>query len=90
LIPYAIATGDMNQDSKLDLVIGYAKGGSRVFLNDGSGTAFFEVSFGDSNGAVYGIALGDVNADGKLDIAQGRSEATNAVFLNHGKVAPEE
>jgi hypothetical protein len=76
----------MNQDSKIDLVVGYAKGGSRVFLNDGSGIAFEEVPFGDSNGAVYGIALGDVNADGKLDIAQGRSEATNTVFLNLGKV----
>ena len=37
LVPYAIAIGDLNRDSKADVVIGYVTAPGSVFFNDGTG-----------------------------------------------------
>jgi hypothetical protein len=67
--------------------VGYAEGGSRLFLNEGEGINYEASEFGDGKGSVYGMATGDINTDGRLDIVQARSDANNILLLNRsGKV----
>jgi hypothetical protein len=53
-----------------------------VFFNEGKGSTFQLVNFGDGKGAVYGLALGDLNKDGFPDIAAARSDAPNVVYFS--------
>ena len=78
----AIAAGDLNNDANVDIVLGYTAGPHSVFFNDGSGSRFAEVKFGDPSGSAYGFALGDINGDRYPDIALARSGAPNVLYLN--------
>lgn len=84
VVPYALAIADMNNDKKMDIIVGHEEGPSTVFLNDGTGT-FKPISFGDSKGTVYGFAIGDFNEDGTADIAAARSDAPNVLYLGSFK-----
>jgi hypothetical protein len=66
---------------------GYAESRGSVYLNDGTGINFREVSWGDGKGAVYGIAIADLDGDGWPDIAAARSDAPNAVWFSTGKTS---
>jgi hypothetical protein len=79
--PYAMTSGDLNNDRLPDIVFGYTAGPHSVFYNDGSGR-FTETRFGDAKGSAYGFALGDINKDGFLDIALARSGAPNVLYLS--------
>jgi hypothetical protein len=83
IVPYALAIADLNNDSKVDILVGHVEAPSTVFLNDGNG--FTSISFGDSKGTVYGFATGDFNEDGIMDIAAARSEATNILYFGNIK-----
>ena len=79
----SLATGDMNEDGLLDLVIGMINSGEIVInLNDGDGT-FTE---SDSEPAVSGtwmLALGDLNGDGHLDLTSVNASQDNGT-VNFG------
>lgn len=84
IAPYALAISDMNNDGKIDIIVGHIKAPSTVFLNDGTGRNFLPISFGDSKGTVYGLAIGDFNEDGTPDIATARSDAQSVLYF--GKI----
>ena len=80
--PYTIAAGDLNNDRRPDIVIGYTTGPNTVFFNSGTGQQFSPVAFGDGKGSAYGFALGDMNGDNFPDIALARSGAPNVLYLS--------
>jgi hypothetical protein len=79
--PYAIAVADLNQDNRLDLVVGNNRKPGSVFFNTGA-LQFREIHWGDGVGAVYGVAIGDLDGDGWPDIAAARSDAPNGVWFS--------
>jgi len=83
----AVHIADLNRDGLLDVVIGYYDAGPTpaVFFNNGAGTSFTRVAFGDGRGAVYGIAVGDIDGDGFPDIATARSDAPNMLYFSGKK-----
>ena len=81
IVPYALATADLNNDGKIDIIVGDIEAPSTVFFNDATGRNFKSISFGDSTATVYGFAVGDFNEDGKLDIAAARSDAPNVLYF---------
>jgi hypothetical protein len=85
VVPYALTLSDLNNDKKVDILVGHVEASSTAFINDGTGQDFKSISFGDSKGTVYGFAIGDFNEDGKPDIAAARSEATNVLYFGGRK-----
>jgi len=81
-VPYSVAIGNLNRDGKNDIVVGNAGAPGSVLFNDGTGTNFLEIPWGDGKGAVYGVAIGDLDGDGWPDIAAARSDAPNAVWFS--------
>ncbi len=82
----SVATGDMNADGKLDLVVssGVLYGYVSVLLGHGDGT-FADAQPSGEYSPFYSVTLADINGDGKLDVATTMivSNAV-AVFLGGG------
>lgn len=83
--PSSIATGDINGDSKLDLVVAdYQDSMVSVFLNNGNGSFAAPQTYSVGQGPA-GVAVGDFNHDGKLDIAVANYlDDTVSVLINNG------
>jgi len=80
---HAVAFGDLDSDSDLDLVIGKSVGGARVFMNDGVGV--FSNSYQSLGSAANSVVLGDVDGDGDLDLIKGSSSSDpGRLYLNDG------
>ena len=79
---FAIVVADLNQDGKLDVVLGNDSTPSMTLINRGDGRTFEIARFGDGDGAVYGLAIGDVTADGCPDIVAARSNARSILYVN--------
>jgi predicted GNAT family acetyltransferase len=78
--PYAMAIADLNEDGKVDVIVGYITARPVALFGDGKG-GFTPVEFGDDQGTAYGFAVGDVNEDGFTDIAMARSDAPNMLYF---------
>lgn len=80
---------DMNNDGKLDIIIGNNQTGAtdktEVWLNTGTtGSAAFTFAAGlANNSAKYSIATGDVDGDGDVDIITGSYTNGAELFLNN-------
>src|SRR5262249_25129869 len=85
--PGNVVIGDMNNDTKPDLVVAFGKT-RRIMVLPGKGDGTFAAAVStttvtDSPGE---IALGDVNGDGKLDLAIATHDSYNvALLLGDGK-----
>ena len=83
--PYSVSLGDVNGDSKPDMVV--ANSGTDnlgVFLNLGNGTFLPQITY-TSDDNPRSVTLADVNGDNKLDIVVVNNNAnTVGVFLNRG------
>ncbi|MGQ0553487.1 MAG: FG-GAP repeat domain-containing protein [Planctomycetota bacterium] len=82
--PTCLALGDLNGDSRADLVVGFQTElyGVRTFLGDGAG------GFGSASPTPFlpssrALALGDVDADGHLDVVVAAETEVN-VLLGDG------
>ena len=84
--PAAIATGDLNGDGNLDLVVtnSISLGTVSVLLGNGNGTFPTKTSYAVGN-QPRGVTLGDINGDGKLDIVSANAGGdTVSVLLGTG------
>lgn len=88
--PMYIAIGDINNDSKLDLAVGYSDDyqGKKVSVLLGTGTGSFgqptDYNAGSGSGSVR---MGDFNADGNLDLAVANifnNSNTVSILLGNG------
>ena len=91
----ALALGDLNNDGKLDLVVGNSGQINKLYLNDGEGDPFdtivgTEIGMNtDGTHQTRTIALGDLNGDGLLDVMTGYVYwDDNIIFLNDGEGDP--
>jgi len=69
-IPFAVVSGDFNNDGILDVAVGNDSGSVGTLLGNGDGTFRAPIVFtlpGGSN--ADGLAVGDFNEDGNLDLA---------------------
>jgi hypothetical protein len=86
--PAGIAAGDLNGDTRLDLVVANKGSGTiSVLLGNGDGTFQSASSYGSSLlPAPVSVAIGDFNADGKPDLAVADFIQSGAVsiLLNDG------
>ena len=80
----SIATGDFNNDGKLDVVM-MAAGGFAVALGNGDGTFQNAVTY--STQLAYSLAVADFNGDGNLDVVvadEDLNPSTVSVYLGNG------
>ena len=90
--PSRVATGDVNGDGKLDLIVANTGSGNvSVLLGNGDGTFQAAVNFDAAMAAPQFVLTGDFNGDGKLDVAVfSPGDATNnltgtvSVLLGNG------
>jgi hypothetical protein len=85
--PVAIAIGDFNNDTQLDIVV--ANAGSDnigIFLGYDNGTFASIITYSTGNGSTpYSVAVGDFNNDNRLDIVVANSGTDNlGVFIGYG------
>ncbi len=80
--PFALATGDLNNDGKTDMAVASNFNSNKVttLLNNGCG---FNSDYTTNGGAVYVSEIGDLNNDGKLDVTVANHFGAS-VYLNTG------
>ena len=80
----AAVFGDVDNDSDIDLVIAFTFGGSRLYINDGSGVFSDDTDtrLPDLSGTFTDVALADIDRDGDPDLLVARRDTANLVLLN--------
>lgn len=84
--PLSIAAADLNGDSKPDLILGDAAGGTlTILLGKGDGTFQKPATVTlASSGLVAALAVSDFNADNKVDIVAAISSGPVVILLGNG------
>ncbi len=79
---WSVATGDLNADGALDIIVGNDTDANMIYFNDGSGDFDNEPPLLISNISPYtrSLAVGDISGDGVLDIIVG-SIGSNSIEL---------
>ncbi len=83
-ITTSLATGDVDEDGDIDVVVGNAEAGSRLYLNDGAGTFAFADTISDIAHLTTDVLLADMNGDGHLDLVAAHIGFENRVYLGDG------
>ena len=80
--PYAVVTGDLNHDGKIDLITANSEGNTvSVLLRNAANTGFnSKIDYTTSNNPVD-VCVGDFNGDGKLDLATANQRSNNVSVL---------
>lgn len=79
--PYRLATGHLDKDANLDLVIS-TNAGSTIYVLQGNGDGTFQAPRSYRTGATpIGVALADVEQDGALDIIVANRDEDKATVL---------
>ena len=81
--PYAIITGDFNNDNYLDIAVAFLNSGTvGILLNRGNGSFDDVIIYPQKiNSLLTGLAADDLNKDGTLDIAITDVGAENVIIL---------
>ncbi len=85
--PFNVATGDLNNDNQLDIIVANSDSSNvGVLLGYGNGSFEYQMTFTTGIYTVpYSVALGDFNSDNRLDVAVANSQINNVgVFLGLG------
>lgn len=89
-LPTAIALGDLNGDSRTDVVLGHGNASAQdvsVLRGLGNG-AFMPADSFSVGGTVAGIAVRDLNGDGKPDVAATVRSTNKLVVMNNNGASP--
>ncbi|MGB0591567.1 MAG: FG-GAP-like repeat-containing protein [Myxococcota bacterium] len=87
----AIASGDMDRDGDIDLVIGYRNSPNTMVSNNDSVSPFTSASPSEITSDSHdtrAIAVGDLNGDGWLDVVSGNRNQVNRLYLSNGTSSP--
>ncbi|MEX1275436.1 MAG: FG-GAP-like repeat-containing protein [Bacteroidota bacterium] len=88
VFPRAIVAGDLNNDSRVDLIVANNSGNTVSYFRNassGGGVSFQAKSDVTTGNAPMGLAVGEMNGDGKMDlIVTNSGDATVSVYLNVG------
>ncbi len=85
--PSAIAIGDFNNDSWLDIVVAnYYIANIGIFLGNDNGTFSSIITYSTGNDSEpFSVAVGDFNNDNRLDISVANGNTSNlGVFIGYG------
>jgi YD repeat-containing protein len=74
--PYAVVTGDFNDDGKLDVAVVDSNGNLAVLLGNGNGTFTVETPVFTSCYGPVSLEVADFNRDGQLDLAVACTETS--------------
>ncbi|MAT55401.1 MAG: hypothetical protein CMN32_13055 [Saprospirales bacterium] len=82
--PWAVATGDANNDGLMDLYTGGFYDGPRVLFNQNAGAAFNEYNLPGTSIFVQGANFADINNDGYLDVFSCHDDGESRIWGNDG------
>ncbi len=85
---YAVALGDVDLDSDLDLVCANQSQPSKLYLNDGNGFASTASWSSEPMDFTRALGLGDIDGDGDLDLVIGNQLQSDRIYTNETGFLP--
>ena len=80
----AASSADIDGDGANDIVVGDAKTGLFVYLNQGARGFAAPFALGSASSAPYSVGIADLNRDGTPDIVVGNDNAPGVIYFNQG------